>query len=767
MRKTTVPSGNGFLRNSPKITFPCPSLTLLVGVFIAAILCAATPAAADRKPAESIRSTLQTGDLHALVVGVSKFKDSRIPRLNLAAEDAKSFGEFLETQDQVFKKIRVTYLIDSRATKSEIEKHLYYTLPKAGKNDTIVLFFSGHGAYDPMRPKDFLFLAYDSEPDYVGTTAVKMTGLDFLKGIEANRVLIIADACHAGGFSEMKPKSASPSMDLFLKEVRNSSGKAIITSGKGDQLSWEIPGLAHSVFTHNLLEGLKGRADRDHDGVVTLNEVYRYAYGKTKEETEGHQHPQFEGKVVGAFPLSHVGPPVPEAKLKAMFLDAVRSGDIEKVEELIHAVGSINARNHDNDTPLIVAARNGNRKVVELLLAKSADGTATNNTGNTALISAAEYGHAETVELLLEAGSLLDAKNRDGFSPLAAASLRGHTDTVRLLIRNGANVRCRTNAGATPLMLASSKGNADPVELLLAGGADMDALDLEGNTALSMATRRGHADVVKLLLDKGARISTRDGGIQEDQLILGLLRSHLGRVKESLSKGANVNVLTTSGDCPLTIALGMGDMKILKLLITHGADVHGVSKRGASPVMLAAGHKKPELLQLLLDKGANPHRGDDRGNTSLMMAARNGRTSAIRILLGKKVDVNRKNAEGSTALMLAAKNNRSAIVRLLLDNGAAPDVRDVNGSTALMMSAGEGHVDTVRVLTAGKIDINAQDKRGRTALILATQNGREAVVKALLKKQVDVHLRDWEGKTAAGVALERNMTELLTLLTNH
>jgi ankyrin repeat protein len=84
-----------------------------------------------------------------------------------------------------------------------------------------------------------------------------------------------------------------------------------------------------------------------------------------------------------------------------------------------------------------------------------------------------------------------------------------------------------------------------------------------------------------------------------------------------------------------------------------------------------------------------------------------------------------------------------------------------------MMSASGGHMETVRVLTAGESNLNAQDNRGRTALILATQDGREVVVKALLKKQVDVHIRDWEGKTAATVALERNMPELLTLLTNH
>ena len=103
---------------------------------------------------------LRTGDLYALVVGVSRYRDGKVPKLDLSDKDAKAFGEFLETQKEVFKDTRVTYLLNEKATKSEVEKYLYYTLPKAGKSDTIILFFSGHGAYDPLRPEEFLFLAY-------------------------------------------------------------------------------------------------------------------------------------------------------------------------------------------------------------------------------------------------------------------------------------------------------------------------------------------------------------------------------------------------------------------------------------------------------------------------------------------------------------------------------------------------------------------------------------------------------------------------------
>ena len=319
-------------------------MTVVFGLMLAC--CVAFPSVSLSSTATEGPGTattqLRTGDLYALVVGVSRYRDGKIPKLELSDKDAKAFGEFLETQKEVFKDTRVTYLLNEKATKSEVEKYLYYTLPKAGKSDTVILFFSGHGAYDPLRPEEFLFLAFDTEPDYLGTTAVKMSGLEFLKGVEAERVLIIADACYAGGFSRQKPKSPAPSFESFLKEIRNSSGTAIITSGNEKQLSWEVPKLKNSVFTHNLLLGLKGKADRDNDGIVSLSEAYEYAYAKTKDETAGHQHPQLEGKVIGAFPLSYVGSPISGPELRKRMFEAAKSGDPAKMEQFLSAGADVN-----------------------------------------------------------------------------------------------------------------------------------------------------------------------------------------------------------------------------------------------------------------------------------------------------------------------------------------------------------------------------------------------------------------------------------------
>ncbi|MBI5571367.1 MAG: ankyrin repeat domain-containing protein [Desulfomonile tiedjei] len=723
--------------------------------------CSAAP-----EPAPPANLKLQTGELHALVVGVARYQDAKIPTLGLADKDAKAFGEFLESQKKVFKAIKVKLLMNEQATKAAVEKHLYYTLHKTGKQDSVVLFFSGHGAYDPLRPKDFLFLTYDAEPDYLGATAVKMSGLEFLKGIEAERVLIIADACYAGGFSKMKPKGLAPAVDRFLKEVRSSSGTAIITSGNEGELSWEVPNLRNSIFTHTLIEGLNGKADVDRDGVVTLTEAYQYAYNLTKEGTEGRQHPQLEGKISSPFPLSYVGPPVPRSEVIQELLAKAKTSDPGEMERLLTLGADVNTRNDENDTPLIVAARSGKAELVKLFLEKGADLEAKNHARFTALAEAARNGHTDSVKLLLAAGAKVNSKTADGSTPLSLASGQGHDEVVRLLLSHHADIKSRTSAGKTALILAASQGRLKVVTLLAERGADINASDLEGATPWTEAARNGHASVVKFLMQKGAEITARKKTFLDNQLILAALANDVPRTGELVGLGANVNAQTESGDTPLALAAGLGHLKLIETLVEKGAEVNLRTRGETTPLLLASQSGRKEVAELLLARGAYVDAIDKDGNTALLLAARHGRPDMVKLLLNAKADVGHRNELQSTPLLLAAESGNVAVVRSLLT--ARPDVnaRNVDGDTALIAAAARGHVDIVKVLCDSHADANARNKKKGTALIAAAREGHAAVVKVLLARGADPGIQDWEGKTARTVAAELGRTEVSEALTS-
>ncbi len=269
-------------------------------------LCAAEDQkAVIRNPQGAVATEVGMGDLYAVVVGVSKYKHPKIPQLKVSDKDARDFAEFLKQQTKLFKRVHLTLLTNENATKPALEDQLFYKLRRATKDDTVLVFLSGHGADDPKTPGEYFFLTHDADPERLAVTAVHMNRLWFLPKLESKRIVLIADACHGAGLGEGVTKALTRSRENLQQMFRESEGTIFITSSRPDQTSAEKPEYGHSLFTHHLLEGLAGKADSDGNGVVTLKELYDYVYKKTHAESNGNQSPQWDSRrVVGTFPIS-------------------------------------------------------------------------------------------------------------------------------------------------------------------------------------------------------------------------------------------------------------------------------------------------------------------------------------------------------------------------------------------------------------------------------------------------------------------------------
>ena len=125
-----------------------------------------------------------------------------------------------------------------------------------------------------------------------------------IQSIKARRALVIADTCQSGAFSELQRDSAQISLEEFIKEFRSSANRIIIASSRASEISQEAIQFRNGVFTHFLLKGLKGDADTDKDGFVTIEEAYDYTYAAIRKLSGYGQHPHFDGRVDGFFPLS-------------------------------------------------------------------------------------------------------------------------------------------------------------------------------------------------------------------------------------------------------------------------------------------------------------------------------------------------------------------------------------------------------------------------------------------------------------------------------
>ena len=124
-----------------------------------------------------------------------------------------------------------------------------------------------------------------------------------LSKLPTTLTLVVLDACQSGQFARIK--GAEPAADFSFNSVSRltTKGLAVMASSSAQELSQESDELKSSYFTHHLLVGLRGAADGDGDGKVSLDEAYRYAYRRTLAATAqtqvGAQHVTLETDLGG------------------------------------------------------------------------------------------------------------------------------------------------------------------------------------------------------------------------------------------------------------------------------------------------------------------------------------------------------------------------------------------------------------------------------------------------------------------------------------
>jgi hypothetical protein len=261
----------------------------------------------------------------AVVIGIGNYQSPDIARLRYAVRDAEAVYQVL-TGPGGFKSEHVLLLTDKTDRKPTL-RNIRWALGtllarSARKDDTVVIYFAGHGAPEVDQrgvERDGLakYLApIDVDPDDLFSSALAMDDIQTIfSRIEAERVVVFLDACYSGAaggrtFSSMKTRATGVD-DLFLERLTRSKGRAIVTASRPSEVSIELSELGHGVFTYYLVEGLKGAADANRDGIVSLQELYEYVEQQVTARARsvgGNQHPVMKGELEGPLPLVKTGP---------------------------------------------------------------------------------------------------------------------------------------------------------------------------------------------------------------------------------------------------------------------------------------------------------------------------------------------------------------------------------------------------------------------------------------------------------------------------
>lgn len=233
-----------------------------------------------------IKSASTNLKVWAVIIGVATY--NHMPVLRYTDDDAYRMYAFLKSPEGgALEDNQISILIDEAATKQNIINVMNDVFGKAGPNDLVLLYFSGHGLKGSFLPSDFDGFNNKLHHEEINT---------ILKKSPAKYKLCIADACHSGSLLAMKSGQVPNALENYYQTLAKAqAGTALIMSSKSDETSLESSGLRQGVFSHFLIRGLKGEADFNLDKVINVQELYNFVSSNVKSYTNHRQSPLIKG----------------------------------------------------------------------------------------------------------------------------------------------------------------------------------------------------------------------------------------------------------------------------------------------------------------------------------------------------------------------------------------------------------------------------------------------------------------------------------------
>ncbi len=365
----------------------------------------------------------------ALLIGVDHYGDADLQTLSFAAKDAQDMGNALGNQAiGDYDDVHVVTGMEATSREAILAK-LEEVTSTLQRNDTFLLYFSGHGTLtiDPIVGTRLWFLPSDSTLDQPSKAGIEVSWLEqMLSSLEPRRRVLIMDTCHNGRGdgsralvnARTRDRLASlrgePPAPNAVSQVTESEAR--LYAAQYYQPAIEDKSLKNGVYTHYLLRALatdKRTADLDGNGLVDISEAHDYAQDLTIRHTGGIQVPRAEYRIVGREAIYLSGDPNQRSKAERALISGY-DGLLASAQLFIdgQARGSL---------PSVIAVEPGKRKI-EI---KTQDG----RTIHAERLSVAAGEHIQIENLVeppkttwaIQAGTVL-ATNSDAL-PNAAADL--------------------------------------------------------------------------------------------------------------------------------------------------------------------------------------------------------------------------------------------------------------------------------------------------------------------------------------------------------
>ncbi|OLE53533.1 MAG: hypothetical protein AUG51_12695 [Acidobacteria bacterium 13_1_20CM_3_53_8] len=244
---------------------------------------------------------------YAVVAGINNYSGSPMSSLNFCSNDAEAFYEALLHYAQ-YNSSNIFLFSDGNhpaahvPTYSDILSAVNEICEKANEEDSILLFFAGHGTRDE---RDSYLLTKEYRKNVLADSSIAMSKVNnYFQQSKAKFKLRFFDACHSGrlGLRGM----SNPNVDEHL--AITAEGWATLASCREDQFAHENNDIKQGIFSYFIVRGLSGDASID-GSRITLDNLKVYVMDNTIDLSKKlglEQTPVFSGEQAGSLVLAGI-----------------------------------------------------------------------------------------------------------------------------------------------------------------------------------------------------------------------------------------------------------------------------------------------------------------------------------------------------------------------------------------------------------------------------------------------------------------------------
>ena len=204
------------------------------------------------------------GNYKALIIGINDYKGPKIPDLETAINDATGMAAVLKEKYG----FEVKLLLDREATQEAIYKELRNLTVSTKANDSVLIYFAGHGDLDRTYDGGW-WIPADATGGNPVTYLDNVQVQKAMRSMKARHVLLVSDSCYSGTLFG-KARGLPPVIDdKYYLSLYNEKSRWGMTSGNKTPVSDQGTG-GNSVFAYQLIKEL-GESDKP---FLSTHELY-------------------------------------------------------------------------------------------------------------------------------------------------------------------------------------------------------------------------------------------------------------------------------------------------------------------------------------------------------------------------------------------------------------------------------------------------------------------------------------------------------------